>query len=95
MVGNVHQKEFLKSLKQEVILPNVLLLWLCYCELSLMRLNSYQIAYIVGLFDFGSGKLMGSIGVDYLKPTEITEENLEFFKKKSERLAGYLSTRNN
>ena len=52
-------------------------------------------SYIVGLFDFGSGKLMGSIGVDYLKPTEISEDNLEFFKKKSERLAGYLSTRNN
>ena len=52
-------------------------------------------SYIVGLFDFGTGKLMGSIGIDYLKPTEISEDNLEFFKKKSERLAGYLSTRNN
>lgn len=51
-------------------------------------------SYIVGLFDFGSGKLMGSIGVDYLEPTVISEENLVFFKKKSERLAGYLSTRN-
>jgi len=52
-------------------------------------------SYVVGLFDFGTGKLMGSIGIDYLKPTEISEDNLEFFKKKSERLAGYLSTRNN
>ena len=51
-------------------------------------------SYIVALFDFGSGKLMGTIGIDYLIPTEITEENLDFFKKKSERLAGYLSTRN-
>ena len=51
-------------------------------------------SYIVALFDFGSGKLMGTIGIDYLNPTEITEENLDFFKKKSERLAGYLSTRN-
>ena len=49
----------------------------------------------VCLFDFGSGKLMGSIGVDFLDPTNISEEHLEFFKKKSERLAGYLSTRNN
>lgn len=52
-------------------------------------------SYIVGLFDFGSGKLMGSIGVDYLEPTVISEQDLSFFKKKSERLAGYLSTRNN
>ena len=52
-------------------------------------------SYIVALFDFGSGKLMGTIGIDYLNPTEITDENLDFFKKKSERLAGYLSTRNN
>jgi hypothetical protein len=51
-------------------------------------------SYIVGLFDFGSGKLMGSIGIDYMKPTKINEEHLEFFKKKSERLAGYLSSRN-
>lgn len=52
-------------------------------------------SYIVGLFDFGSGKLIGSIGIDYMDPTIISEENLDFFKKKSERLAGYLSTRNN
>ena len=52
-------------------------------------------SYIVGLFDFGSGKLMGSIGIDYMRPTKINEEHLEFFKKKSERLAGYLSTRKN
>ena len=51
-------------------------------------------SYIVGLFDFGSGKLIGSIGVDYLEPTVISEQDLSFFKKKSERLAGYLSTRN-
>ncbi len=51
--------------------------------------------YIVGLFDFGSGKLIGSIGIDYMKPTRVNEEHLEFFKKKSERLAGYLSTRKN
>ena len=52
-------------------------------------------SYIVALFDFGSGKLMGTIGIDYLNPTKITDENLDFFKKKAERLAGYLSTRNN
>lgn len=52
-------------------------------------------SFMVGLFDFGSGKLMGAIGIDYMRPTEISDSHLEFFKKKSERLAGYLSTRNN
>jgi len=52
-------------------------------------------SYIVGLFDFGSGKLMGSIGIDYLNSTKITDENLNFLKKKAERLSGYLSSRNN
>lgn len=51
-------------------------------------------SYMAGLFDFGSGKLMGAIGVDFMEPTEISDSNLEFFKKKSERLAGYLSTKN-
>lgn len=52
-------------------------------------------SYIVALFDFGSGKLMGTIGIDYLNPTKLTDENLDFFKKKAERLSGYLSSRNN
>ena len=52
-------------------------------------------SYIVGLFDFGTGKLMGSIGIDYMDETKINDEQLDFFKKKSERLAGYLSTRKN
>ena len=52
-------------------------------------------SYIVALFDFGSGKLMGTIGIDYLNPTKITDENLDFLKMKAERLSGYLSSRNN
>jgi hypothetical protein len=48
-------------------------------------------SYIVGLFDFGTGKLMGSMGIDYMDETKINDEDLDFFKKKSERLAGYLS----
>lgn len=49
----------------------------------------------MALFDFGSGKLMGTIGIDYLNPTKITDENLDFLKMKAERLSGYLSSRNN
>lgn len=48
--------------------------------------------YIVGLFDFGTGKLMGSIGIDFLDPTELTNSQIEYLKIRSERVAGYLST---
>jgi hypothetical protein len=48
--------------------------------------------YIVGLFDFGTGKLMGSIGIDFLKPKKLTDSQIEYFKIRSERVAGYLSS---
>jgi hypothetical protein len=48
--------------------------------------------YMVGLFDFGSGKLMGSLGIDFLDPTTLTESQIEYLKSRSERVAGYLST---
>jgi hypothetical protein len=48
--------------------------------------------YMVGLFDFGTGKLMGSIGIDFLDPTELTNSQIEYLKIRSERVAGYLST---
>jgi hypothetical protein len=47
---------------------------------------------MVGLFDFGTGKLMGSIGIDFLDPTELTNSQIEYLKIRSERVAGYLST---
>lgn len=48
--------------------------------------------YIVGLFDFGTGKLMGSVGVDFLDPKKLTDTQIEYFKIRSERIAGYLSS---
>jgi len=48
--------------------------------------------YMVGLFDFGTGKLMGSLGVDFLDPTILTEGQIEYLKIRSERVAGYLSS---
>jgi len=48
--------------------------------------------YMVGLFDFGSGKLMGSLGIDFLDPTTLTESQIDYLKSRSERVAGYLST---
>ena len=49
-------------------------------------------SYIVGLFDFGTSKLMGSVGVDFLEPKELTDSEIEYFKTRSERVAGYLSS---
>ena len=48
--------------------------------------------YIVGLFDFGTGKLMGSVGIDFLEPKKLTDSQIEYFKIRSERVAGYLSS---
>ena len=48
--------------------------------------------YIVGLFDFGTGKLMGSVGIDFLDPKKLTDTQIEYFKIRSERVAGYLSS---
>jgi len=48
--------------------------------------------YIVGLFDFGTGKLMGSVGIDFLEPKKLTGSQIEYFKIRSERVAGYLSS---
>lgn len=51
-------------------------------------------SYILGLFDFGTGKLMGTIGIDYVKPTHLNDTKIDYFRKRGERLAGYLSVRN-
>jgi hypothetical protein len=50
--------------------------------------------YISGLFDFGTGKLMGCIGIDFMEPKHIDDNKTEYFRVKSERLAGYLSNYN-
>jgi hypothetical protein len=51
-------------------------------------------SYMSGLFDFGTGKLMGTIGIDFMEPKHIDDEKTEYFRVKSERLAGYLSNYN-
>ena len=51
-------------------------------------------SYMSGLFDFGTGKLMGIIGIDFMEPTHIDDHKTEYFRVKSERLAGYLSNYN-
>jgi hypothetical protein len=50
--------------------------------------------YVLGLFDFGTGKLMGTIGVDFLEPTHLNDFKIDYFREKGERLAGYLSVYN-
>jgi len=51
-------------------------------------------SYISGLYDFGTGKLMGCIGIDFMEPKHIDDNKTEYFRVKSERLAGYLSNYN-
>jgi hypothetical protein len=51
-------------------------------------------SYISGLFDFGTGKLMGAIGIDFMEPGHLNDSKTEYFRAKSERLAGYLSNYN-
>ena len=51
-------------------------------------------SYISGLYDFGTGKLMGCIGIDFMEPKHIDEDKADYFRVKSERLAGYLSNYN-
>jgi hypothetical protein len=52
-------------------------------------------SYILGLFDFGTGKLMGTIGIDFLESTHMNDTKIDYFREKGERLAGYLSVHNN
>jgi hypothetical protein len=51
-------------------------------------------SYISGLFDFGTGKLMGTIGIDFMEPKHLNDSKTEYFRAKSERLSGYLSNYN-
>jgi hypothetical protein len=48
--------------------------------------------FIVGLFDFGTGKLMGTLGIDFLDPTHLEEVQIDYLKIRAERVAGYLSS---
>jgi hypothetical protein len=44
-----------------------------------------------GLFDISTNSLIGTIGVDFLKPKKLTEEQIEVFTNKAERMSGYIS----
>jgi hypothetical protein len=48
--------------------------------------------FIVGLFDFGTGKLMGTLGIDFLDPTHLEEVQIDYLRIRAERVAGYLSS---
>jgi hypothetical protein len=45
-----------------------------------------------GLVDIATESLIGTIGVDFLRPRKLTDEELEYFKLKSDRMSGYIST---
>jgi hypothetical protein len=44
-----------------------------------------------GIFDMSSDSLIGSIGLDYLHPTNLTKEEINAFNMRSERMSGYIS----
>lgn len=45
-----------------------------------------------GLVDIATNSLIGTIGVDFLQPHTLTNEELDFFKLKADRMSGYIST---
>jgi hypothetical protein len=45
-----------------------------------------------GIFDIGSGALIGTIGMDYLNPKTLSKEQINLFKIRAERISGYVST---
>lgn len=45
-----------------------------------------------GLMDIATDSLIGTIGVDFLSPHKLTPKELEYFKLRSDRMSGYIST---
>jgi hypothetical protein len=45
-----------------------------------------------GLVDIATDSLIGTIGVDYLSPHKFTDDEIEYFKLKADRMSGYIST---
>lgn len=45
-----------------------------------------------GLMDIATDALIGTIGCDFLTPHKLNEEELEYFKLRSDRMSGYIST---
>lgn len=45
-----------------------------------------------GLFEITSDQLIGSIGVDYLSPKNLTKNEIDYFKLRGERMSGFIST---
>jgi hypothetical protein len=45
-----------------------------------------------GLIDISTESLIGTIGVDFLHPHKLTEDELNYFSIKADRMSGYIST---
>jgi hypothetical protein len=45
-----------------------------------------------GLMDIATDSLIGTIGIDFLQPHQLTNEELEYFKLRADRMSGYIST---
>ena len=45
-----------------------------------------------GIFDIGTGAMIGTIGMDYIKPKTLSKDQINLFKNRAERISGYIST---
>jgi len=48
-------------------------------------------SYIITLFDIATNKCIGSLGIDYREPKQLSEVEKDFLIDRANRLAGYLS----
>lgn len=44
------------------------------------------------IFDIGTGAMIGTIGMDYIKPKTLSKDQINLFKNRAERISGYIST---
>lgn len=95
---NIPISLFSKSVQQQVegkliIIPNVDDPNVCTFGLkSAFESVGTKAAVSKGLVDIATNSLIGTIGADFLEPRELTNEELEFFKIKADRMSGYIST---
>jgi hypothetical protein len=48
-------------------------------------------SYVIALYDIATNKCIGTLGIDFREPKQLTEKEKLFLMDRSYRLAGYLS----
>lgn len=62
-----------------------------FCLKSAAHATNTKASYIVSLTDIVTNRCIGTVGVDFMKKTELSDEKTELLMEKSNRIAGYLS----